>query len=535
MKILLAGGGTGGHIMPILAVVKQIVRLNLEAQFLWIGTKKGPEAKIARENKIEFKAVLAGKMRRYVSFWNFVDMVKLPLGVVQAYFKVKKFKPDVCFSKGGYVSVPTVIVCNHFKIPVLLHESDVIAGKANLFMAKYASKIALGFEEGKNSFKDFSDKIIITGNPVREEILLAKKEDGIKDLNLNNKKPVLLIIGGSQGAQKINDLIGLVLHKLLEKWQIIHVVGPSHGNQILGNVKALENDYHIFQFLDGKKMGEALSVSDLIISRAGANSLAEISALGKPAILIPYPFASSDHQKANAEIYAKNNAAVIINEKDLTSEKLLTDITSLQADKEKLETMHLAMLKMFNKDANNKLATEILGLAKSKNVFAKKNKKILVFVEGTILMHKKGLGESQEKIVLQVKNNEPSVKDFANYIMIGHANEKLKKWQEQGAKILYLTSRISMDEVSQIGEVLAKNNFPEGDLYYRKENQKYNNIIEYVKPDILIEDDCESNGGQKEMAITLVKPEIKNSIKSIVVKEFQGIDSLSDDVKLLNG
>ncbi len=530
MKILLAGGGTGGHIMPILATVKQIIRINPETQFLWIGTKKGPEARIARDNKIEFKAVLAGKMRRYVSFWNLVDLIKLPLGVVQAYFKVKKFKPDVCFSKGGYVSVPTVLACHHFKIPVLLHESDIIAGKSNLFMAKYANKIALGFEEGKQSFKDYSNKVVITGNPVRDEILSANRENGLKDFKLNNNKPVLLIMGGSQGAQRINELIGQVLPKFLEKWQIIHLVGPEHGNQILGNLGALENDYHVFKFLDGKKMGEALAVATLIVSRSGANSLAEIAALGRPAILIPYPHSAGDHQKINADIYAKNNAAIVLDEKDLTPEKLLKEINNLLIDKGKLEKLQLAMLKMSNKEANSKLTTEILALAKSKNVLAKKNKKILVFVEGTILMQKKAFGESRDKIVLQVKNNDPSIDDFANYIMIGQANLKLKKWQEQGAKILYLTSRTLAEEVAQIGEVLAKNNFPEGDLFYRKENQQYKDIVEYIKPDILIEDDCESIGGIKEMAISQVKPEIKNNIKLIVVKEFAGIDNLVDEI-----
>ncbi|MDD3888071.1 MAG: undecaprenyldiphospho-muramoylpentapeptide beta-N-acetylglucosaminyltransferase [Patescibacteria group bacterium] len=529
MKILLAGGGTGGHIMPILAIVKQINRIKPGVQFLWIGTKKGLEFKIARENNIEFKAVLAGKMRRYVSFWNIVDMIKFPLGIIQAYFKIKKFKPDVCFSKGGYVSVPTVLVCNHFKIPVLLHESDVVAGKTNLFMAKYANKIALGFEDGKQSFKDYSNKIVVTGNPVRDEILSANRDTGFKDLKLNKDKPVLLIMGGSQGAQRINELIGLVLPKLLERWQIIHLVGPEHGNQILGNFNALENDYHVFKFLDGKKMGEALTVSTLVVSRSGANSLAEIAALGKAAILIPYPHAASNHQKANAQVYEKNNAAVILDEKGLTSEKLLIEINNLQNDKKKLEKMQLAMLKMSNKEANNKIATEILNLAKSKNTLSKRNNKILIFVEGTILMHKKGVGETRENIVLQVKNNEPSINDFANYIMIGKANLKLKNWQEQGAKISYLTSRTVSEEIAQIGEVLAKNNFPEGDLFYRKENQQYKNIIEYVKPNIFIEDDCESIGGSKEIAILQINPEIKSNIKSIVIKEFAGIDSLPDN------
>lgn len=526
MKILLAGGGTGGHIMPILAVVRQLKRVEPKTKFLWLGMKNGPEAKIAQDNFINFKPIFAGKLRRYFSLRNITDFVKLPIGVVQAYLAVKKFKPDVCFSKGGYVSVPAVIACSRLNVPVILHESDVVAGRANLFMAKYATKIALGFEEGKQSFKNYEDKIVVIGNPVREEVLVASREKGMLDFKLNKNKPVLLVMGGSQGARKINELILNSLDKLLQKWQIIHLLGPSLGSQVLGSSGALAKDYHAFKFLNGNKMGEAYACADLVVSRAGANSLAEIAALGKAAILIPYPYASANHQKLNAEIYVKKGAAIILDEKDLTSERLLVEINKLADDKNKLESLKMAMLKMSDKNAAEKLTVEILDLAKNKKNAIKKYPKVLIFTEGTILMQKNGEGKSREERVKQVKNDEISVKDFANYVSIGKAVEKLKSWQEQGAKISYLTSRTDLNEVEQIKNVLVKYDFLEGDLIYRKENQNYKNIIEAVKPDVLIEDDCESIGGQEEMVSTFVNSEIKKRMKIIVVKEFEGIDGV---------
>lgn len=359
MRILLAGGGTGGHIMPILAVVKQIKHLKKDVDFLFVGTEKGPEAKLVKEAGIKFKSVLAGKMRRYLSFKNIIDFFKAPIGIRQARIIVDEFKPDVLFSKGGYVSVPTVLACYKLGVPIILHESDVRPGRANLFMAKYADKIALGFEQAKTYFGEFADKCVVTGNPVRAEILDGSTKRGYVKFGLEYDKPVLLVMGGSQGAKRVNELVGEVLPCLLAKWQVVHLTGDLRTEEQKNLRTDKFKDYHFFKFLDAQEMGDVLACADLVVSRAGANSLAEIAGLGRPSILIPYPYAVGDHQKLNAEVFEKVGASVVLNEDGLTGEKLLEKVKEVD-----LERMGMRALGLAKADVGKVLAEEILKFGK---------------------------------------------------------------------------------------------------------------------------------------------------------------------------
>ncbi len=359
MKILLVGGGTGGHVMPILAVVRQIKRLKKDVDFLFIGTEKGPEAKLAREAGIKFKSVLAGKMRRYLSFKNVIDFFKAPIGIWQARVIAREFKPDVLFSKGGYVSVPTVLACHKLGVPIILHESDVRPGRANLFMAKYADKVALGFEQAKKYFKGFENKCVVTGNPVRSEILDGSTKRGYVKFGLEYDKPVLLAMGGSQGAKRVNELVSEILPELLKKWQVVHLTGDLRTEERKNLRTDGLTDYHSFKFLDAQEMGDVMVCADLVVSRAGANSLAEIASLGRPSILIPYPYAVGDHQKLTAEVFENVGASVVLNEDGSTGEKLLEKI-----DGGDLEEMGMRALGLAKADVGKILAEEILKFGK---------------------------------------------------------------------------------------------------------------------------------------------------------------------------
>lgn len=366
MKILLTGGGTGGHIFPILAIVSEIKRVKENIDFLWIGMKKSQEERFAERNNIPFKGISGGKLRRYFSWQNFFDFFKIPLGFIQAFFIIKKFKPDIVFGKGGYVSLSVVLASKLLGIPVLIHESDVFPGLTNRFLASFVDKIAITFAETKKYFTRYKDKLILTGNPIRPEILSANKKRGYRILGLDYGKPVILVIGGSQGAVKLNEVLVKALPDLLKKYQIIHLTGEKNIKEVLKNVALLKieknqiKNYHPYPFLLGEKIGDALICADLIISRAGSNTLSEIAALNKPSILIPYPYGSGGHQIENAKVFQRKGAAVLIEEAELNKNRLIEEINRLFSNREKLESMILKTFSLSHLEANQKIIKEIL-------------------------------------------------------------------------------------------------------------------------------------------------------------------------------
>lgn len=364
MRILLTGGGTGGHVFPILAVVNELKKLSEEPlDFLWMGSEEGPEQDSAKKHSIPYKSVCTGKFRRYFSWQNLIDLFKVPIGKVQAFFIIKKFRPNVIFSKGGYVSIPAVLAGWSLRVPILAHESDTIPGLANRFLAKHASKIAISFEESKKYFP--AEKCILTGNPVRHEILEGSKERGFRCFGLEYGRPVILVTGGSQGSRKINKVVIEALPRLLEKYQVIHLCGERNIEDIRAKILDIsKKHYKLYPFLPALKMADALAVADLVISRAGANVLAELAALGKPSILIPLPTAASDHQRKNARVFEKQEAAWVIQEKDLTWEVLVKEIDWLFTHRERLDKMAGNVLKLARTEAAKRIAEEVLNLTK---------------------------------------------------------------------------------------------------------------------------------------------------------------------------
>lgn len=352
MKILVTGGGTAGHVFPLINIAGKILQKE-DSKLIFVGTASGIERKIAQDFKIPYRSVLAGKRRNYFSFANLWDLLKTFFGIIQGFFILLSFRPDVIFAKGGYVTVPIIFWTRFFKIPLIIHESDVIVGRANLWAAKFAKKICLGFPIDFYHQDLPEEKLIYTGIPV-EDVKISSE-------NKENERLKLLITGGSQGSQKINSILIKILPALLDKYEVIHFAGKTFRDE-LGKIESPY--YHHFEF--SYNLREKILESDLIVSRAGANTLAEISAAKKAAIIIPFPYSSGNHQIANAKIFAQKNAAVVLTEKNLSASDLIHVINSLMKDKAKRKSLGENASFFYNQDSADIILEEIYKVANDK-------------------------------------------------------------------------------------------------------------------------------------------------------------------------
>lgn len=374
MRIVLTGGGTGGHLFPIIAVVRELRILFSQhasqmpsgeassLDFIFIGPPSIGEEDLAKE-VIPHKTILAGKLRRYASAQNILDFFKLPVGFLQSLWHLFVFMPNVVFSKGGYGSVPVVLAARVFRIPVLIHESDAIPGLANKFCAKFSRRIAISFADTAQYFP--KEKTALTGNPVRSGIFGGSKEEAKRIFSLSGSKPVLLILGGSRGAQQINDVVSASTPHLLARCEIIHQCGQTNFDLLKQSIKPETSaGYFLFPFLNEEQMRQAFAAADLVISRAGAGSIAEIATLGKPSILIPLPNSAADHQIKNALEYAKLGATLVMEQMNLTPNLLQNRVFSLLDNPDLLKKMSAAALHFNPADAAAKIAQEVLNIAK---------------------------------------------------------------------------------------------------------------------------------------------------------------------------
>ena len=350
MKILFTGGGTAGHIIPIIAIIREIKKNYSEKNlsFFYIGPKDKFSSMLLRQEGIKIKHILAGKIRRGFSVKNFLQnlidvFIKIPIGLFQAFCYLFFLNPDLIFSKGGFGSIPPVIMGKLLLTPIFLHESDIVPGKANQFLSRFALEVFTSFS--KTEYFPFK-KIILVGNPVRKEILNGSREKGKEFFKLSGEKPVILVLGGSQGAQRINNKILEVLPSLLKDFEVIHQCGEKHLKEIsntikimLGEDRELKDSYHLFSFLDEQEISLAYAVSDLIISRAGSGSIFEIAAVNKPSILIPLSDSAQNHQVRNAYRYGANGASIVLEEPNLSSRFFLERIKQLFNNPEILEKM----------------------------------------------------------------------------------------------------------------------------------------------------------------------------------------------------
>lgn len=333
MKIVLTGGGSGGHFYPIIAVaqaIRKVIREEklLEAELYYMAPTPY-DKKALFENGITFRKTSAGKLRRYFSIMNFFDVFRTAWGILSAFKKMFSIFPDVVFSKGGYVSVPVVLAARLLGIPVVIHESDSVPGKANKWAGKFATRVAVSYPEAAQYFP--KDKIAHTGNPLRSEVLFPVKEGAREFLGIEENTPVVLVLGGSQGAQIINENIIDALPEIVQNYQIIHQTGQNNFiitqetvNVVLQN-NAKKNRYKPYPFLDTLTLRMAAGVADLVISRAGS-TIFEIAAWGIPSIIIPISSSNGDHQRQNAFNYGRTGACTVIEESNLTSHILTAEI-----------------------------------------------------------------------------------------------------------------------------------------------------------------------------------------------------------------
>jgi len=327
MKVLFTGGGTGGHVLPIIGITREIRRVYSEKdlQFFYIGPKDEFGEIFLSHEGIEVKRVLAGKIRRYKDWksiaQNLVDcLFKIPAGIFQAFFYIFVLSPDLIFSKGGFGSIPGVTAGWVLRVPIFLHESDVAPGLANRFLSRFSLEIFVSFPKTE-WFPP--RKMIFVGNPIRREILEGSSQIAKKLFKLQGLKPVILILGGSQGAQRINDKILEILSELLTNFELIHQCGEKNFKEVRAEAKVvitedLERYYHLSPFLKEEELKHAYQAADLIVSRAGSGSIFEIAAVEKPSILIPLPEAAQDHQVKNAYSYAENGACLVMEEANFT-------------------------------------------------------------------------------------------------------------------------------------------------------------------------------------------------------------------------
>ncbi|MFA6097340.1 MAG: undecaprenyldiphospho-muramoylpentapeptide beta-N-acetylglucosaminyltransferase [Candidatus Paceibacterota bacterium] len=344
MKILVTGGGTGGHITPILAVVSEIKKIAREKkipepEFMLITPDEYFKEAIELSG-IKVRKIRAGKLRRYFDLKNFTDIYKIFVGIVQSLYFIRKFSPDVVFSKGGFASVPAVFASWLLGIPTVTHESDITPGLANRINSFFASKVLVSFDETQKYFK--KDKAVLTGNPIREDISTGNVERGIKTFGLSDGFPTLLVFGGSQGARCINEAVLDSLEVLLSRFNVIHVCGKYNFAAVREaagkkGVKGIER-YKLYPFLYNE-MKDAYAVSDMIVSRAGASSIAEIIEVGKPSIIIPLSTSANDHQAKNAGWLLKKGLAKVIYEKDLNGESLKNELFELFVNRSAMEEM----------------------------------------------------------------------------------------------------------------------------------------------------------------------------------------------------
>ncbi len=337
MKVLFAGGGTGGHTFPIIAVARELKKTDPSLELYFIGPKKEIVSNVLEKENIKVKRVLSGKIRRYGGFGplfsNFIDLFfKIPIGTIQSFFYIFILSPDVIFSKGGYGAVPASLAAKILQVPILLHESDIAPGMANRFLSKFALEVFISFP--KTEFFPV-EKIILVGNPVREDLFISpSKEEMKKYINLKGEMPVIFILGGSQGSERINDLTLQILPRLLSTFEVIHQCGTANHKNISVESSFLTPDdmkdsYHLFPFLNEQQMRCAYHLADIIISRAGAGSIFEIAAVEKPSILVPLSGSAQNHQSKNAQSYSDFGCTMVIEEENLTPHFFLQKTVAL--------------------------------------------------------------------------------------------------------------------------------------------------------------------------------------------------------------
>ncbi len=336
-RIVLTGGGTAGHVTPNIALLPALKKEGYDVHY--IGSYDGIERKLIEELTIPYYGISSGKLRRYFDPKNFSDPFRVLKGFMEALNLIKKLKPDVVFSKGGFVSVPVVLAAKRKGVPVIIHESDMTPGLANKISIPFAKKVCANFPETVKYLPE--EKAVLTGTPIRQELFSGNKLQGLDFCGFNRSKPVLLIVGGSTGSVIVNEAVRAVLPPLLDKYQVIHLCGKGKADESLNHIPG----YVQFEYIK-KELSDLLDAADVVISRAGANAICELLALRKPNILIPLSAASSrGDQLLNAESFERQGYSYVLKEEALTGDSLLNAVDAVYSNRKTyMETMSQSKL-----------------------------------------------------------------------------------------------------------------------------------------------------------------------------------------------
>mgnify|MGYP000717756445 FL=1 len=327
--IVLTGGGTAGHVTPNIAMIPALREAGYKISY--IGSYDGIEKKLIEELDIPYYGISSGKLRRYFDVKNFTDPFRVLKGFHEAKKLLKQLKPDIIFSKGGFVTVPVVIAAKKCKIPAIIHESDMTPGLANKLCIPSAVKVCCNFPETVKSLP--AEKAVLTGTPIRKELLSGDKEAGRRFCGFSSDKPVLMVIGGSLGAASVNEHIRSILPELLKEFQVVHLCGKGKTDETLTGTEG----YVQYEYIKNE-LADLFALSDIVISRAGANAICEISALHKPNLLIPLSAnASRGDQILNARSFERQGFSMVLEEEEITDKKLLDSIRNLYSNRHSYE------------------------------------------------------------------------------------------------------------------------------------------------------------------------------------------------------
>lgn len=366
MKVVIAAAGTGGHINPGIAIANKIMEKEPSSEIIFIGTSRGLETDLVPRAGYKLECINSYGINRKINIDNIKRLFKTIKSISEAKKILKKFKPDVVIGTGGYICVSVGMAAKKLKIPVILHESNAFPGVAVKLLSKDAAKILVGFKEAEARLPK-AKKVVVTGNPTkikRSYMSIEEKKNKIRELGLNSELPIVLVFGGSQGAVSINKaLIGIIENKMNENYQIIWAAGTSNYETVKQQLK--DNQIDINNIKNTKilpyiyNMQEVMQISDLVVCRSGAMTITEIALLGKPAIFIPFPFATENHQEYNAKVLQNAGSAQIILDKNLKHTVLNNKINNMIKDKEKLTQMGEKALSVAKENVEEKIYEEI--------------------------------------------------------------------------------------------------------------------------------------------------------------------------------
>jgi UDP-N-acetylglucosamine--N-acetylmuramyl-(pentapeptide) pyrophosphoryl-undecaprenol N-acetylglucosamine transferase len=354
VRVLLAGGGSGGSATPVLAVASELRARIPDVELLYVATRDGPEASLAAEEGIPYVGIETGKLRRYWDTRNLTDVGRIVQGVGQSLAQVQRFRPDVAMGAGGFASVPPLAAAGLLRVPVLIHQQDVIPGLANRLLVPFATRVTVSLPDTLPKFPH--GRSVLRGNPVRRRVLEGRADEAFRLLGLQAGLPVVLATGGGTGALSLNRLVAAAAPKLIERCQIVHLTGRGRGVE----APDLGPRYQQHEFLVDE-MAHLLAAADVVITRAGLGTLSELSVLGRPSIVVPLP---RSHQAANAAAFARTGAAIAVDQDDLSPESLAQLVLNLLADDPRRQQLVAAMRRIMPRDAAARIAEDVLAIAR---------------------------------------------------------------------------------------------------------------------------------------------------------------------------